>query len=127
MVSLRSAKNRLYGNYTLTKYTINGVDSLQQMLNRYGLHFEFRYVETNDDDALQIDGGNSIEIFACRYGFINHKKSIRLYNHGSFLFTGWGTPNPQDVDIDLLKLMDHDVHMETIYNGKDYYFELTGN
>ena len=26
--SLRSAKKRLYGTYTLTQYTVNGVDSL---------------------------------------------------------------------------------------------------
>jgi hypothetical protein len=28
MFSLRSAKNRFYGNHTLTKYTVNGIDSL---------------------------------------------------------------------------------------------------
>ena len=28
LISFRSVRNRLYGDYTLTKYTVNGVDSL---------------------------------------------------------------------------------------------------
>jgi hypothetical protein len=126
VISFRSARQRLYGQYTLVKYTINGEDSIKKMANSYGLNFYFRYDEVYDIDGLIIDGGPT-ECFACTYGFINHKKSIRLYDHGSFLFTGWAISDPTDADLEILKLKNDEIHLKATFNNRDYYFELTSN
>lgn len=127
LISFRSAKHRLYGDYTLTRYTVNGIDSLQQMENGFGLNFHFYYVEDNDHDDILIDGGSHTgtyyQDFVSYYNFNNHKKSIRI-NSGSIMFTGYGVPDIQDLDFDISKLTIDEIHMTTTYNGKEYLLEL---
>ncbi len=118
----RSVNNRIHGSYTLSRYTVDGVDSLQQMKNRFGLNFEFYYNEHNDNEVLRIDGGtNPSRYFISRYGYHNNTKSIYIVSGA--LILGYLSPD-EDIDMTILKLKDADIHLKTSYNNKEYYLEL---
>ena len=117
-------EKRVYGDYTLVKYTVNGVDSIQHMKNTFGLNFHFYYEDINGVDDLQIDGGNTSSVFVTRYNFVNHKKCIRM-DAGSILFTVYGAPYTNYVDFVILKLSNDEIHMSINYNYKEYYIELS--
>jgi len=121
-ISFRSAKNRLYGDYTLTKYTIDGVDSLQQMKDRFGLSFHFFYNEYSGNPNLLIDDPGISNPFLSIYTLITHNEYIRVH-YGSSMLLGY-TPGVQEVDFMILKLKNKDVHLKTSFNNKEYYFEL---
>ncbi|NTW33499.1 MAG: hypothetical protein HGB12_12905 [Bacteroidetes bacterium] len=121
--SLISARHRVYGRYILEKFTINGIDSLQQMQNRYGLNFYFYYEDTNEVDDMEIfDSGGNFK-FITRYSLTNHNKIIRM-NYGSVLLTGSWVPNYQATGMTILKLTHDEIHMKTTFNDKEYLFEL---
>jgi hypothetical protein len=122
LISFRSAKNRLYGDYTLTKYTIDGIDSLQQMKDRFGLNFHFFYNDYTENDDLMIDGTGISNPFISTYILIDNNKAFRT-PYGSEIFTGQN-PNYQDIDFVILKLKNKDIHLKASFNNKEYYLEL---
>jgi len=122
-ISFRSARNRLYGDYTLTKYTIDGVDSLQQMKDRFGLSSRFFYNDYSEKDNWAMDDPTISNPFISRYTFVDNNKAIRV-PYGSEIFTGKGNFDHTDIDFTILKLKSKDVHLKAIFNNKEYYLEL---
>jgi hypothetical protein len=122
LISFRSAKNRLYGDYTLTKYTIDGIDSLQQMKDRFGLSFHFHYQDYYKEDRLTIDGPGISNTFLSIYTLINNNKCINV-RYGLKMLTGQ-IAGFQELDFTILKLKNKDIHLKTSFNNKEYYMEL---
>lgn len=122
-ISVLSVEKKLYGDYMLVTYTINGIDSLQRMQDRFGLNFHFYYNEDNSANDIRIDGNNTTSNFISRYSIINHYKDIRV-DYGSIILTGYGNTNNDNIEFSILKLAKNDVGLTTTYEGNTYYFEL---
>jgi len=126
-ISFRSAGKRLYGYYTLTKYTVNGVDSLS--LYNDSLSLTFHFFTQHDDynsycvvDGERKDGGYSN--FVWMWIFIDNNKFIKVHDADGFSI---GT-GPFGYNIlpkfEILRLTNKEFNMKTTYNGKEYYVKL---
>lgn len=122
-MSVLSVEKKLYGDYLLVTYTINGIDSIQRMQDRFGLNFHFYYNEDNSANDIRIDGNTATSNFISRYSIINHYKDIRV-DYGSIIFTGYGNTNNDNIEFSILKLAKNDVRLTTTYEGNTYYFEF---
>lgn len=135
-ISFRSAWHRLEGEHTLTKYTVDGIDSLDLFYDSLGLTFEFIYWEASDGrTSLQIKGprkDNKNSDISWQFYWANNKKTkIKLYAYFNTYWKSLGT-GPFSVSHytnsivfwDLIKLEKKDIRMKTNFNGKEYYIEL---
>ena len=132
LISLRTAKGRLYGTHTLTKYTVNGVDSLSLYKDSLSTNFHFYKNPDNGNDICAMfgsrkDGGESTLYW--EWALEDHNKILKVTFSADNL-PGWSTGPFGDnrcPEWQILKLKADDIIMQTIYNGKEYLIELTGN
>ena len=115
--------NKIYGQYILSKYTIDGIDSLQQMKARFGLGFLFYHEEYDDHDVLNLNDVGISSPFISTFYLEDHNKSI-MVKTGSLMLTGYGASDFYDINFSIIKLKSNDIHLKTIYNNKEYYLEL---
>jgi hypothetical protein len=125
-VSFRSVKSRIYGNHTITKYTVDGIDSLQLMKDRFGIDIRFYYQDYDKVDVIDMSGQGISSPFISVYYLIDKKKRFTV-KQGSILLTGNGNHNYSDVDFTILKLEYGEMHFKTSFNAREYYFELKRN
>ena len=129
LFSLRSAKNRLYGNYDLTTYTVNGVDSLSLYKDSLGGYILFFYNDINDVNNCLIDGvrkdGLSTSL-VWRWQLINKNKTLTISSsHGPDITNGTGPFGDHKLpEWEILRLTNTEVNLKTNYNNKEYYIEL---
>ncbi len=122
-MSMLSVEDRLFGDYDVSVYTVNGIDSISNLQNRFGLKFHFYFNNQSSANNLKIDGNNSPSPFIGRYVFINHYKEIEV-TYGSIILTGYGNADIDDIIFKILKLKKSDVHLETAYKGSTYNIKL---
>ena len=129
-LSLRTAEGRLYGTHTLTKYTVNGVDSLSLYQDSLCTSFNL-YLNTDDGKNYCSMAGSTnkglIIVFHWTWVLENKNTVLNVTSSvvgvsGTGLFKNNVCPEWQ-----ILKLYHDDVIMQTIYNGKQYLIELTGD
>ena len=131
LISLRSAKVRfLARDHTLSKYTVNGVDSLSRYKDSLCTNFHF-YLNTDDGknycsmSGSRKDGYESILYWT--WELANNNKIFKVNSTGG-IDSGMGTgPFKYNVlpEWQILKLKEKDIIMQTNYNGKEYQIELT--
>ena len=122
--SLLSAEKRLYGTYTLDKYTINGVDSLQEMANRWGTTFTFWHNKDTYHDVIEINGPGISNPCRSTYTLVDKNRSFRVIG-GAGILTADIELRIEDIDFELLRLKNNDIHFRTNFNEKEYYFEIS--
>jgi hypothetical protein len=126
-ISFRSAENRLYGNYILNQYTVNGEDSLSYFNDSLGLNFSFYFDEQDDLDMFKIYGNRSDGvqiIMLANWTLTSKSKNLNIINlFGNSIGTG---PLIKYTDSEwvLLRLTDSEVKMKTNYSGKEYIIFL---
>ncbi len=130
LISLRSAKGRFFaGVKTLTKYTVNGVDSLSRYQDSLSTNFNFwindKGIYTCDMSGRTKDGWESTLMWY--WTLENKNKSFKVtLSWGNS--PGWST-GPFGVnrcpEWQILKLKTRDIIMTTTFNGKEYLIELT--
>lgn len=128
MFSLRSAYGRFSDVHVLTKYTVDGIDSLELYNDSLSLLFQFRY-HYDDNFKRQVcligstrKDGQWSELF-WGWNLIDNKKIFKVYSSGGPSGTGpFGMNKLPEWEIIKLKL--DDIKMKTNYNGKEYYIEL---
>lgn len=127
IISFRSVHSRISGFHTLTKYSVDGIDSLSQYYDSLGLTFNFipKYDEVNDIcwmSGKRKDGG-STELY---WGYKLTNSNTILKEIGPVGFSkGIGVFKPGiSNDWQILKLKKNDIVMKTNYNGKEYLIEL---
>jgi len=126
-ISFRSPIKRLYGVYTLTKYTVNGEDSLSLFNDSLSLKFDFFYNDIDYVDLCLIGSFRKDGKWSQLYLYwklINDDKTLNVYkSSGSSNGTGpFG--NNKIVDWEILKLRNKKIWMKTTYNNKEYHIEL---
>jgi len=127
LISLRSPKDRLYGAYTLTKYTVNGEDSLSLFYDSLGLIFQFFYDDVGYYDVCYIvhnrkDGGWAKLYW--HWSFENNEMNLKIDNAtGTTVGTGPFGINKKPV-WEILKLTNKQIRMKTTYNNKEYFIDL---
>jgi hypothetical protein len=127
LISFLSAKSRLYGNHTLTKYTVNGADSLSLYKDSLGTAFQFFNNGWTTDNNICMMNGPLMQ-FEWTWELTDHNKifnvlmatNLGTQAHNIGVFTTNVTTEWQ-----ILKLYSDDIVMQTSYNGKEYLIELT--
>jgi len=129
-ISFRSAKNRVIGYHTLTKFTVNGIDSLQAMNDKFGLifHFWHRIDKWYDIDEylLQIvyKVGEAYPFtFSCNF-YLGDKNKEIILNYGANLLCNNCDRGYGDVHFKIIKLKNDDIHLKTTLNSTEYFLEL---
>lgn len=126
-ISLRSVKNRLYGSHTLTKYTVDGVDSLSLYYDSLGLAFNFIYDDNSHNNVCIMDGprkdGYSGDLY-WDWELSNNRKILTItatggYSYGTGPFGMNKTP-----EWEILRLKFNNIILKTSYNNKEYLIEL---
>jgi hypothetical protein len=117
--TLRSAYWRLAGPNTLTKYTVDGIDSLVLYKSCLGTDFNFKYHydETEEMNICMIGS------FTWLYKLEDHHKILKVHIAQGMGATGpFGTNRLPEWTI--LRLTYQDLKMKTNYNGKEYLVEI---
>jgi hypothetical protein len=132
-LSLRTAKGRLYGTHTLTKYTVNGVDSLSLYEDSLSTSFNFYLGSYNGTEVCNMQGLRKDGLgsdLAWYWTLEDHNKSLLVTWAGGDL-PGFRCTGPFGAgrcpEWQILKLYHDDIIMQTTYNGKQYLIELTGD
>jgi hypothetical protein len=126
-ISFRSVTNRLYGEYEITSYTINGEDSLSLYCDSLKNHLEIYFDKADLDINLNIwgtraDGAWRVLLCSCN---LTNDNSIFNFNHcGGDIGTGPFTPISQKIEWEILRLTKKELKMKTTYNGKEYVVDL---
>ena len=125
-LSLRSAEKRLYGNYTLKQYTVNGVHSLSLFYDSLGLNFEISYDDVNSLNIFKIDGkrkdGHYYPVI-CTWQLINNNKVLEIKT--AYAYTGTGPfGNNITPEWEILRLTNNEIKLRTYYNNKEYIINL---
>lgn len=127
IISLRSSKNRLLGQHTLIKYTVDGVDSLESYHDSLGIFFDFIYDKGNEANYCNITGsrkdGFSGDLYWA-WQFYKTKRILLITEAGSDTKGIGPFGDKKTPEWEILRLKKNDVHMKTNYNGKEYYVEL---
>jgi hypothetical protein len=126
-ISFRSVENRLYGMHNLTKYTVNGEDSLSLYNYTLGLGFYFFYNEVTYNSDCIVGEGSSISGYSNQiiwtWKLTKNKKNLEILTSGGASGTGpFGSNKTPEWEI--LKLKANDIKLKTNYNGKEYQIEL---
>ena len=121
----KQMNNRIFGQHTLVKYTVNGIDSLSIYKDSLATDFEFHYNEDDNINGMKISGytnsGSSVFILG-GWSFGGNDFEIEL-GGGKYIGTGpFGSNKESTWNIITLK---KDIwQMKTNYNGKEYFIEL---
>ena len=131
MISFRSFRNRLFGNHTLIKYTVDGIDSLNSFNDSLGLNFYFLSTSNQGEYIWRINGQRKDGKDGTAYykiSFVDHKKVIQICEVGHAMGAGPFGENVLSASWNwewkILKLEKNDIRMKTNYNGKEYFIEL---
>ena len=128
--------NKIYGEYTLTAYTVDGIDSLNFFNTYLGHKFSFHYDDVDCVNVLSIDNTHdgALEFFIGTWTLIKTCKVLKISSGvtsssggtvsgvGPFsLIPFYDKPTPE---FEILTLTRKELKMQTTYNGKVYLVEL---
>ena len=132
LISFRSAYSRMDGAHTLTKYTVDGVDSLSHFKDSLGTGFNFEHIENHKD--------MDINIWVCDIGSMAGKHSLGwvwtlTYKHTALKINSSSSEsvgtgpfgNNKTPTWSILELKMDVIKMKTDYCGKTYEIELDRN
>jgi hypothetical protein len=131
LISFRSAKERFFaGTKTLTKYTVNGVDSLSRYQDSLCTTFYFYYDSDRGNNYCSMQGIRKDGLMSTLFwtwAFEDKNKVLQVTLSGGN-YPGMSTgPFGDNIcpEWQILKLKADDIIMTTTYNGKVYLIELT--
>jgi hypothetical protein len=134
-LSLRSAKNRIYGNYKLTTYTVNGADSLNLFNDSLCNNLKFFHDNNSNTDGCTINGVRNDGAYNALVWtwHLDKNNSILIVTYSSCL-TGigvisWPSGTGPFVDTakpewNILRLTNKEIKMKTNFNNKEYIIKL---
>ncbi len=129
LVSFRSAKNRLYGNYTLTYLTVDGKDCLSQYYD--SLSKSFYFYEDNSSrvdycDMIGIRKDDGLSSLSWTWELLDHNKILKIISAGGNP-PGWSY-GPFKTNIlpewKILRLTKKEKKLKTLYLDQEYVITL---
>ncbi len=118
---------KIYGEYTIKNYTVDGVDSLSLYMDSLGCAFHFGYDDYDRKEMLSLSGqrtdGKTTTLYY-EWILINNDNAISLnpLNHGVYGTGPFGAGRTSEWTI--IDLGKNNLIMQTTYNGKQYNIEL---
>ncbi len=114
--------NKIYGDYIITSYTVNEIDSLSLLNDSLDLHVKLYYEDVNYVNRFDIYGprkDGQFSILICRWELINHSTILNfILAQGSYGTGPFG--NNIIPEWHLLNLSKKEIKMSTNYNNKEY-------
>jgi hypothetical protein len=120
---------KIFGDYTLVAYTVDGVDSLSSYKDSLGTNHRFYHDERDKSEGWEIsgkrnDGKEKILIFVWELNKNNELEIILANEFGS-------VPGPFGINgtgaWQILNLTKKELQMKIAYSGKDYIIDLIKN
>lgn len=123
-ISFRSVKDRLMGEWEVTEYTSDGIDSLQYYKDSCGIKVSFPH-PTNDNENWELhfyNCYNEDKTVVCTYNFHDNKKIMHLYNDNLYLIYGIYSFGPMMISGDwkILRLTKDDFKISTNPDNHNY-------
>ncbi len=125
LISFRSAKNRVYGDYKLEKYTVNGADSLELIYDSLVNSFYFHHSESENFDLCDIFGvrrDGKMVVMKFEWELIEKNSYLQIKVDGAIGTGPFG--NRKTSEWKILRLTHIELKMKTDYNGKEYLVDL---
>ena len=118
---------KIYGTYTVTSYTVNGIDSLSLFKDSLSTNFDFYYNDYNNLYVLEIKGNTALGkhiLIMHNWGLMGDNKTLNLHNgYNSKIGTGpFG--GSKESTWTILELTKELLKMKSLYNGKDYEISM---
>ena len=127
LISLRSAKKRLYGVYNITKYTVNGVDSLSLLNDSLGLSLALAYDDVDNIYVGNMGGprhdGKGMD-FNFNWELVDLNATIKITQTFGFTIGTGAFGNVKTPSWTILKLSNKETEWKATYNGKDYFVDM---
>lgn len=123
----KQTMNKIYGDYTIIHYTVNGQDSLSQYRDSLGSNFSFNHDEYNDLLYLRISGSRNDGTqtsFDCAWGLKSDNKTLQIKKLICCMKCMGPFGNDNDTDWEIIILKNHEIKLRTIYSSKEYIIEL---
>jgi hypothetical protein len=122
----KQTTKKIYGDYTLSTYTVNGVDSLCSYKDSLGVKYDFFYDDYQEDTFCKIYGvrNDGIEkTFGWTWGLVNITTLKVFTAFGNIIGIG---PFGKDITPtwEILNLTNNNLKLKTNYNNKEYFIEL---
>jgi hypothetical protein len=122
----KQATKKIYGDWTLTSYAVNGIDSVSLYKDSLGVEFEFFYDDYQENTFCKISGKRNDGIeksFGWTWWLVNSTTLVVNTTVGNCIGIGpFG--NNRTSDWTILKLTRDEFKLKTTYNNKEYEIEL---
>jgi hypothetical protein len=117
---------KIYGDYTLISYTVNGVDSLSLYKDSLGINFKFSYNDYRKSNLCVIYGPRNDNVnssLVIDWGLID-KNTLKFYSSTDGNSIGIGPFGTYKTTEWIILSLNNEFKMKTNYNGKEYFIEL---
>lgn len=118
---------KIYGTYTVTSYTVDGIDSLSLFKDSLSTNFKFYFDDYDNDFVLEIDGNTALGkhiLIVQTWGLMGDNTTLNLWA-SAYNVIGTG-PFGEDKESTwtILELSKEFLRMKTLYNGKEYEISM---
>ena len=118
---------KILGDYTLTTYTVNGVDSLSSYKDSLGTSFKFYLRDKDKNYIWEISGqrNDGKEKYLGWYWELNSGSILHVFEaYGNGVIGIGPLGNYAPLDWEILNLTKKELKMKTTWNGKEYVVNL---
>lgn len=123
--------NKIYGDHTLKKYTVDGTDSMNTFKDSLGTLFQFNYDEVSNENICAISGVRNDgqgTLVTWNWELNNGDKILsQVISAGFSIGTGPFGVGKNNLEWEILSLTRKELKMKTLYNGTEYVVELEEN
>jgi len=123
--------NKIYGDHTLTNYTVDGTASLNSFKDSLGTLFRFDYDDVSGENTCSISGPRNDGLgtmVTWNWELNNNNKILsQLISAGFSIGTGPFGVGKNNIEWEILKLKSNYLQLKTNYNNKEYIIELEKN
>jgi len=115
---------KIYGQYTLKTYSVNGIDSLSLYQDSLGTSFRFYYDEVSNENICSIsgirnDGDGTLVTWNWKLNYSN-KILSQIFSAGFSIGIGPFGVGKNNIEWKIINLTKKEIKMSTNYNDKEY-------
>jgi hypothetical protein len=118
---------KIYGNYTVTSYTVDGIDSLSLFKDSLSTSFSFYWDETDSHCVLTIEGYTALGKYIATvqtWNLMGDNKSLYLRASRDNVIGTGPFGEHKESTWTILELTKKLLRMKSLYNGKEYEISM---